>query len=415
MRKLLSLMLLAATVLFTACGSDDGDSQSVSFEKQSYSLTDGSVSVKLVANFTPDQAHDFPITFGGTAVKDKDYTVSSEKYVLGGTSPVTSVEVTAKNNFDSEKTITMTAGGATTTIKLGKRERMLYSFSQKAYVLGSEVEVELDLTKVSDGSSYVASKDITVGIEPDASSTAVEGTHYSIESKTATIPAGKSSCTFKIKNLKYEEGKTAIVLKPTLSEDDGFVKGQFPTTTVNIIGSYATDLMGTWTVYKVMTDKNYFTSVWGSSEAEVKNIPELNTSDTYTFSSDNNGLVLTTSLQSGYKNYFRDKSSFTIDKELTFHPGGDYGVQKVTVQLLKLDNVNRYFSATQTSEDKVAYIGVRNIKDENGETVLDLFILDYDPKDFLSSLVEFGMFSSTKPTAVESSDMQFEILLKKKK
>lgn len=413
MRKLLSLMLMAVTVLLTACGSDD-EAQTVSFDKSVYALTDGSVSVTLGANFTPGQAQDYPITFGGTAVKDKDYTVSGEKYVLGGASPVTTIVVTAKNNFDTDKTITMTAGGATTTIKLGKRERMLYSFSQKTYLLGDEVEVEIGLLKASDGSKYVATQDMNVSIEPDASSTAVEGTHYTIENKTATIAAGKSSCTFKIKRTQYEEGKSTIVLKPVLNEEDGFVGGQFPTATVDIIGSYVTDLMGEWTVYKVVNDKDYWNTWWSLSGDEVKNIPEFNANDTYTFSSDNDGLTLATSLQSGYKNYFRDKSAFTIDKEITFRPGGDFGMDKVTLQLLKLENVNRYFSASQVSEDKVAYVGVRNIKDDNGETMLDLFILDYDPKDFFSSLVEWGCFEPTKPTATMSS-MQFELILKKKK
>ena len=89
-------------------------------------------------------------------------------------------------------------------------------------------------------------------------------------------------------------------------------------------------------------------------------------------------------------------------------------MDKVTLQMLRLENVNRYFSASQVSEDKVAYVGVRNIKDDNGETRLDLFILDYDPKDFFSSLVEWGCFEPTKPTATMSS-MQFELSLKKKK
>ena len=413
MRKLLSFMLLAVTALFTACGSDE-EAQTVSFEKASYSLTDGSVSVTLGANFTPSQALDYPVTFGGTAVKDKDYTVSAEKYVLGGVSPVNTIVVTAKNNFDSEKTITMTAGGATTTVKLGKRDRMLYSFSQKTYVLGDEVEVELDLQKASDGSKYVATQDMSVSMEPDASSTAVEGTHYTFESKTATIATGKSSCTFKIKRAQYEEGKTTIVLKPVLSEEDGFVGGQFPTATVDIIGSYVSDLVGEWTVYKVVNDKDYWNNWWSVSGDEVKNIPEFNANDTYTFSSDNDGLTLATNLQSGYKNYFRDKSAFAIDKELVFRPGGEYGLSKVTLQLLKLENVNRYFSASQVSEDKVAYVGVRNITDDNGETMLDLFIIDYEPKDFLSTLVELGCYDTTKPTATMSS-MQFEIILKKKK
>lgn len=414
MRKLLSLMLLAVTVLFTACGSDD-EAQTVSFDKSVYALTDGSVSVTLGANFTPGQAQDYPVTFGGTAVKDKDYTVSGEKYVLGGASPVTTIVVTAKNNFDSDKTITMTAGGATTTIKLGKRERMLYSFSQKTYVLGDEVEVEIGLLKASDGSKYVATQDMSVSIEPDASSTAVEGTHYTIENKTATIAAGKTSCTFKIKRTQYEEGKTTIVLKPVLSEENGFVGGQFPTATVDIIGSYVTDLMGEWTVYKVVNDKDYWKSTWFLEEKDLKNIPELNVNDTYTFTSDNGGLVMTTNLQSGYKNYFRDKSAFTIDKEVTFRPGGNYGIDKVTLQMLKLENVNRYFSASQVSDDKVAYVGVRNIKDDNGETMLDLFIIDYEPKDFLSTLADYGYFDNKKPTAVLYSDEQFELILKKKK
>lgn len=414
MRKLLSLMLLAVTVLLTACGSDD-EAQTVSFDKTVYALTDGSVSVTLGANFTPGQAQDYPVTFGGTAVKDKDYTVSGEKYVLGGASPVTTIVVTAKNNFDTDKTITMTAGGATTTIKLGKRERMLYSFSQKTYLLGDEVEVEIGLLKASDGSKYVATQDMNVSIEPDASSTAVEGTHYTIENKTATIAAGKSSCTFKIKRTQYEEGKSTIVLKPALSEEDGFVGGQFPTATVDIIGSYVTDLMGEWTVYKVVNDKDYWKKTWFLEEKDLKNIPELNVNDTYTFSSDNEGLTLTTSLQSGYKNYFRDKSAFTIDKEVTFRPGGNYGMDKVTLQMLKLENVNRYFSASQVSDDKVAYVGVRNIKDDNGETMLDLFIIDYEPKDFLFTLADYDYFDNKKPTAILYTDEQFELILKKKK
>lgn len=407
-------MLLAVTALFTACGSDE-EVQTVSFEKASYSLTDGSVSVMLGANFTPSQALDYPVTFGGTAVKDKDYTVSAEKYVLGGVSPVNTIVVTAKNNFDSEKTITMTAGGATTTIKLGKRDRMLYSFSQKTYVLGDEVEVELDLQKASDGSKYVATQDMSVSIEPDASSTAVEGTHYTFESKTATIATGKSSCTFKIKRAQYEEGKTTIVLKPVLSEEDGFVGGQFPTATVDIIGSYVSDLMGEWTVYKVVNDKDYWANTWFLEEKDLEKIPEYNANDTYTFSSGDKGLVLTTNLQSGYKNYFSDESAFTIDKEITFRPGGNYGMSKVTVQLLKLENVNRYFSSSQVSEDKVAYVGVRNITDDNGETILDLFIIDYEPKDFLFTLTEYDYYDNNKPTAILYTDEQFELILKKKK
>jgi hypothetical protein len=412
MKKTLFLMLAVVTALFTACSSDD--SSSVSFERTAYTLTDGSVSVKLIAP-AATQATEYPVTFGGTAVLNQDYTVSATKYVIGGTSPVNTIEVTAKNNFDADKTITMTAGGATTTIALGKRDRVLYSFSQKEYALGGEVEVQLDLLKVSDASAYAVPRDMTVSIEPDASSTAVEGTNYTIENKTATILAGQSSCTFKIKTKTYEEGKTQIVLKPVLSEADGYVKGQFPTTTVNMISSYASDLMGEWQVTKLVTDPAYFNETWSGfvTTDDTKNLPTLNTADTYTFTSDANGLVLKTSLQSGFKNYFQSESAFTVDKEGSYHFSG---MTATTVQLLKLSNVNRFFSASQTSEDKEAYIGVRNVKDEDtGETYLELYVIDYDPKDFLGSIASFdGMYDKNKPTAA-AMGLFFELQLKKKK
>lgn len=410
MKKTLFLMLAVLTTLFTACSSDDDSSSSISFERSSYTLTDGSVSIKLVAPAGAD-ATEYPVTFGGSAVLNQDYTVSATKYVIGGTSPVNTIVVTAKNNFDADKTITMTAGGATTTIALGKRDRILYSFSQKEYALGSEVLVQLNLAKVSDGSDYAAPRDMTVTIEPDASSTAVEGTNYTIENKTATILAGKSSCTFKLKAATYDADKTKIVLKANLSEADGYVKGQFPTATVNMISSQASDLMGEWQVYNLVTDPKYFNDTWGLLTSEdTKNLPTFDAADTYTFTSDANGLVLKTNLKSGFKNYFQSESAFTIDKEYILR-----GMQNKTLQLLKLDNVNRYFSASQTSEDKEALIGVRNVKDEDtGETLLDLYIIDYDPKDFLGTIAAFdGMYDTKKPTAWMSG-MYFEILLKKK-
>lgn len=74
--------------------------------------------------------------------------------------------------------------------------------------------------------------------------------------------------------------------------------------------------------------------------------------------------------------------------------------EKRTTQLLKLNNVNRYFSATKQSEDKVAYVAVRNITDEAGETLLDVYVVDYNSKSFAYPLFEdYGMYDTAKPTA----------------
>ena len=420
MKKVFPFLLLLMTVVFSACSSDDDNTFKVSFESANYTLTKGSVNINLIAANAPATATDIPVTFGGTAVKGEDYTVSAEKYTVGGGSQAMSITITAKNNFTEAKTITMSLSGAATganataTVNLGVQDKRLYSFSQKAYVLGNEAEVELDLLNIKDGSVYVADNDIEVSIAADPLlSTAVEGTNYEFESKTAVVKKGDSKCTFKLKTLQLDAEKNVIVLTPQVTEAQGFVGGAFPTATVNMIGSYASDLLGTWVMNSMVTTKSDFQSAWGFTDKEVEGWPSMNAEDTFTFSGDGSaeGYKLTTSLKSELKNYFKESSDFSIDKE------GKYRFDMsgwITMQLLKLDNVNRYFSATQQSEDKVAYIGVRNIKNENGETLLDVYIIDYNSKSFAyPAFEEYGMYDTNKPNATLGG-MQINFTLKKK-
>lgn len=421
MKKVIPFLLMLMTVVFAACSSDDDNTFRVSFENASYALTKGSVNINITAANAPDVATDIPVTFGGTAVKGKDYTVSAEKYTMGGSSRMTTITVTAKDNYDEAKTITMSlAGNVATgdnpnaTIQLGAQDKRLYSFSQKAYVLGNEVEVELDLLNIKDASNYVADEDITVAVAADPlASTAVEGTNYEFVNKTAVVKKGTGKCTFKLKALQLDAEKNVIVLKPQLETAQGFVGGAFPTVTVTMIGSYASDLLGTWTMNSLVTTKEDFLNVWYCTEQDAEGWPTFNAEDTFTFSGDGSaeGYKLTTSLKSELKNYFQASSDFAIDKDrqFQFDMSG-----KFSLQLLKLDNVNRYFSATEQSEDKVAYIGVRNITDEKtGETLLDVYVIDYNSRSFAYPLFN-DFYSKTKPTAPYSG-MLINFTLKKVK
>lgn len=414
MKKAMYLMLMIAAMVFTACGNEE-EGMSLSFEKQTYTLTSGTISVRLIVSNAPATATELPVTFGGNAVQGEDYTVSATKYVIGGNSQMLSIDVTAKNNFSTPKNITMSVSGAasaSTTINLGVKDKMLYSFSQKAYVLGGETEVVLNLLNSKTGEALTAENDINVTIAPDAKSTAVEGTHYEILNKTATILKGTSACVFKLKALKTEEGKNSIVLAPQMKESEGFVAGRFPMTTVSMIGSYASDLMGTWMMQSIETDKEFMNGLWGLGEAELKGFPEFNEGDTFTFGGDGkDGLSLTTDLKSDWKNYFRESSSFSIDKEITLRTnnGG-----KITLQLLRLANVNRFFSATEVSDDKEALVAVRNIKDKDGETLLDVYVIDYYSKSFFPSFITYEMYDANKPVAMMSG-VYLHFILKKKK
>ena len=422
MKKLFPILLMLVAAVFTACSSDDDNTFKVSFESANYTLTKGSLNINITAANAPATATDIPVTFGGTAVKGEDYTVSAEKYTVGGNSAVTSITVTAKNNFTEAKTITMSLSGAetganpTTTINLGVQDKRLYSFAQKAYVLGGETEVEFDLLNIKDGSQMVAENDIEVSVYADPLlSTAVEGTNYEFENKTAVIKKGESKCTFKLKALTLDAAKNVIVVTPQVTEAEGFVAGAFPTATVTMIGSYASDLLGTWVMNKMVTTKENMINAYAETEKTFAGWPVFNADDTFTFSGDGSteGYKLTTSLKSELKNYFHETSDFAIDKEYTIRVGMG---TKVPLQLLKLNNVNRYFSATQQSEDKEAYLAVKNIKDETtGVTLLDVYILDYNSKSFAYPLFEtYGMYNSTKPTATMDG-VFVNFTLKKKK
>ena len=89
-------------------------------------------------------------------------------------------------------------------------------------------------------------------------------------------------------------------------------------------------------------------------------------------------------------------------------------MQKITLQLLLLKNVNRFFSSTEKSTDKEALLGVRNIVDEStGEVLLDVYIIDHNSKSFLQSVSDWA-YLDTKPTAPVSS-AYINFTLKKKK
>ncbi len=406
MKKLFPFLLMLVATVFTACSSDDDNTFKVSFESANYTLTKGNLSINITAANAPATATDIPVTFGGTAVKGEDYTVSAEKYTVKDGVKTEAIVVTAKNNFTEAKTITMSLSGAetganpTTTINLGVQDKRLYSFAQKAYVLGNEVEVEFDLLNIKDGSQMVAENDIEVSVYADPLlSTAVEGTNYEFVNKTAVIKKGDSKCTFKLKALSLEADKNVIVVTPQVTETEGFVAGAFPTATVTMIGSYASDLLGTWVMNKMVTTKENFVSTWACTEQDAEGWPAFNADDTFTFSGDGSaeGYKLTTSLKSELKNYFNETSDFSIGKEYTLRVGMG---EKRTTQLLKLNNVNRYFSSTKQSEDKVAYVAVRNITDEAGETLLDVYVVDYNSKSFAYPLFEdYGMYDTAKPTA----------------
>lgn len=425
MRKFL-FALLAAPLLFGACSGDNDESTpTLSFAKPVLALSTGSVTLDLQVSGVDLSSLASPVTvpvaFSGTAVKGSEYSVSAEQFILGGDKQSLSITVTALDNYDEAKEIVATLGSvadfvpgknATATISLGVKSKIIYSFSVKSMTMGETGSVQLDLY-TDKGAKYTAEQDIVIPIEVVAASsmdvgnitTAVENINFMFEgAKQLVVAQGQSSGTITLKAGTLEAGKDKVILKTGLENDKGFVQGQYPEITVTIFGSYFSKLEGTW---KMSAEGNYdpteFANLNGSNaeydkptfDADIAALPAYNANDRLIFTKEG----LETSLESTLKNFFRENSGISNGGELTIREG--IGT-KVPLQLILLDNVNRYFSATEQSEDKEAYIGVC-FKDGDADK-MQIYFVDYNSKSFLVDMI---WYDEEKPTATYAPLISF--------
>lgn len=417
MRKFL-FALLAAPLLFGACSDDNDDSTpTLSFAKPVLALSTGSVTLDLQVSGVDLSSLASPVTvpvaFSGTAVKGSEYSVSAEQFILGGNNQSLSITVTALDNYDEAKEIVATLGSvadfipgknATAKISLGVKGKIMYSFSVKSMTMGETGSVQLDLYTAT-GAKYTAEQDIVIPIEIAEGSTAVENTNFTFEgAKQLVVAQGKSSGAITLKAGTLETGKDKVVLKTGLENNKGFVRGQYNEITVTIFGSYFSKLEGTW---KMSAEGNYdpmeYANLNGSSseydkptfDADMAALPAYNAKDRLIFTEEG----LTTSLESTLKNFFRENSGISKGEEIIVREGMG---TKVPLQLILLDNVNRYFSATEQSEDTEAYIGI-NFKDGDSNK-MKIYFVDYNSKSFL---VDKIYYDETKPTATYSPFISF--------
>ena len=153
---------------------------------------------------------------------------------------------------------------------------------------------------------------------------------------------------------------------------------------------------GDWVMNQLVTDKAAMEATWSGMATYGDAFPAFNALDQLIF---NNG-KLTPALQSTFKNFFTGNATYEVVPGV--YSGIRVGMQPIELTILKVTGVNRYFSATETSESNVAYIGVREIEDEDadvaGVKLLDVYLLDYESHSFAPELLDFGMYASYDDT-----------------
>ena len=110
MKRIITIILTAAALL-TSCQDEMLLQPAASLFSSKPEMTDTTAIFRLaVANIKAgENAITFPITFGGSAERGVDYTVSDDAFVFGGESPVDSIVVKTLN-LGSEKTLSLTVG-----------------------------------------------------------------------------------------------------------------------------------------------------------------------------------------------------------------------------------------------------------------------------------------------------------------
>lgn len=427
MKRILSV-LLTLPLLLSACSKDDSGSSTptISFERQAQSLPNGSTNIRLQVTGLDASSQEYIINLRreGTAA-ETDYELSSDHFVIGGSNPVTTIQITSKNFGSESKNLVLTlvppqgislGANPSMTITLGAQDPIIYSFVSATMELKEYVSPEIRLFN-QDGTTYSVNDDLRIPAAVDEEkSTAVQGEHFEFVGEPEFVYGkGQLTAPVQLKFLKKEEGKDKIVLKVDPSAAQ-YVAGDPGECTITIIGSDYFKLEGTWYVYQQYTDKQYFLNQYtgmGFGNEEFTEIPEATEADTFTFDTEKN--VLTTSLQSNLKNFFGQTSNMTPTDIVCdeIRDVNNYS-QRVYPLLINLDNCNRDFSATSTSADKNAYIGVRVVQAQDpSEDTLELYLLDYQSTSFLTFLTEYYMYNESRPVATTSGVYMLFYLKKK--
>lgn len=404
--KRMFYLVLAALAIVTACQKEVAENApSVSFASAIPVTVDGTATLTLaVENYTGVEAVTVPVEFGGEAVLGEDYEVSAEAFVIGGASPVTTITVTPLV-YGTDKSVTakilppdgFVAGRYVSTAFSLSDQLGRFSFTSNTAAMTSSVTVSAHIFDDSDQwVRFQNGDEIAVSVDTEKS-TAVEGVNFEFadDKKAVVFPAesntGSVTLNF-IGEVDENANKIYLVFTPTTK----YGEGQYIEVEITIIGSAWDKLDGTWKIKEFITDKDYMINDAYYSEEDLEGYPEFNENDAVTFDLENG--IFSPAFQSAFQNYFIGDSVMVPGDEMEVPLENVYNPEKAVLLLIDLDNVNRYFTAGETSADTHGYIGVRFITDEETqEELLDFYVLDYNPKSFFSNYD--WMFGTDKPTA----------------
>ena len=427
--------LLAVAALFTGCEkSKEQPLPEVSFETASPLLSDDGVATfRIVSDYKGQDAVTIPVKFSSTngAVAGTDYTVSAEAFVLGGAQPLTQISVTplvygSKKDVSAEIVIPegFKAGKFTKSSFVISEKLGYVSFSMSKSIMTDNIEVGISVFN-DKGHEQKVSVDTEFEVKVNTEkSTAVEGTHFKFTNgKSVKVEKGKSSTAVKIEFIGEDADAEHNLLVLELVENPKYAFGDKISTKVEISGPTWKVFGGKWVIKEIVDKQEDFITGWDNAEETMEGYPKFNKDDAFTI--DFNSGTFTPDFKSSLKNYFVGESKFTTCGQPKWYgEQRDYNIKlgmsrpSFMAYVIELDNVNRYFSETETSESKLAYLGLA--LDSEDSNLLHVLVVDHEARTFLKNAITnwYGgdyniMYNGgQRPTANQSS-VGFELTFTK--
>lgn len=404
MKHLISVFIISFGLI--ACSEEINMPPGISFLTPDPEILEETAIFRVVGQpFSAVDSVTIPISFGGTAQSGTDYIASADHFTFSSESLSDSVVISTKQ-LGTKRTLSLSlqipegfTGGKYTTSEFILQDKYgSLNFPTSKCFIADTTEYTISLCD-STGAARVLSKDSSIEIAVNLEkSTAIEGEDFMfIDTTSLVITGGKSSVNFSIAPIgdSPKEGHDKLVL--SIIPDSKFDAGDIAEMELNILKKEFKILDGKWKVDSLWTDSLYFQGIWGSQCSRYDLLPKLSKSDEFEISFNN--CDFSPRLRSELKYYFTGNSDIAFDKEIEIT---DLDGESETIQLLSLDNTNRYFSEVEASEDSLSFIGVHLFKNQETDVnMLDLYILDHTSRSFMPELESGMKYQSEKPVATE--------------
>jgi hypothetical protein len=406
MKKIFLLIAAFTALLFTSCSKDD--SVEISFGKTTYAmLADGSVDVELKVTEPASSDITIPVTFGGSAVINDEYTVSANEFVIKSGTSSAIITLSPKNNLTAGKEITITLSSVpkgyklglnpTTIVTLDKKELIICSFSTDKTDLLDEYTITAILTGETSGDKFTATTDMIIPLKLESTNITL-GKEFEIVgggNLELKVAAGTNKGTLRIKSKDISIGETESLVLSIDKEKAGarFILGDYGKITISLKGVLKlSNIVGTWTFDKIIELEEI--QLWAEEmEDDPELLPYRNSGFTLEIKCNEDGTysLIPGGTKGDFSNFFVEtgieygKIVNPIKKYVTL---GDYCTEEpfmwtannIQLTYFKLAKANKAFSSSNST------IGESTIAlriDENGN--LEVHFRDYNEPPFMTN------------------------------